>query len=165
MGLYKEWLKIASEAKTKEEVETFWEAYSTAEKNIYSNILETPNESVEGIVNELAQKYDTTNQLFMGFLDGINSSLKESLDLEEITGDSEIKLEIDLEKLYFNMHAAQADYLYSLPQWDTIFDEEKRQEIEKSYKKSKTVVKDVKIGRNDPCPCGSGKKYKKCCGK
>ena len=22
---------------------------------------------------------------------------------------------------------------------------------------------DVRIGRNDPCPCGSGKKYKKCC--
>jgi len=28
----------------------------------------------------------------------------------------------------------------------------------------KPVVKDAKIGRNDPCPCGSGKKYKKCCG-
>jgi preprotein translocase subunit SecA len=27
-----------------------------------------------------------------------------------------------------------------------------------------TVNKDVKIGRNDPCPCGSGKKYKKCHG-
>ena len=25
--------------------------------------------------------------------------------------------------------------------------------------------KNKKIGRNDPCPCGSGKKYKKCCGK
>jgi len=24
--------------------------------------------------------------------------------------------------------------------------------------------KEKKIGRNDPCPCGSGKKYKKCCG-
>jgi preprotein translocase subunit SecA len=23
----------------------------------------------------------------------------------------------------------------------------------------------LKVGRNDPCPCGSGKKYKKCCGK
>lgn len=23
----------------------------------------------------------------------------------------------------------------------------------------------IKVGRNDPCPCGSGKKYKKCCGK
>lgn len=31
-------------------------------------------------------------------------------------------------------------------------------------KKSKPVVKGEKIGRNDPCPCGSGKKYKKCCG-
>ena len=31
---------------------------------------------------------------------------------------------------------------------------------------SKTIVnKEKKIGRNDPCPCGSGKKYKKCCGK
>jgi len=28
----------------------------------------------------------------------------------------------------------------------------------------KPVVKGEKIGRNDPCPCGSGKKYKKCCG-
>ena len=27
------------------------------------------------------------------------------------------------------------------------------------------TVKKVKVGRNDPCPCGSGKKYKKCCGK
>lgn len=30
--------------------------------------------------------------------------------------------------------------------------------------KPRTVVKDKKIGRNDPCICGSGKKYKKCCG-
>jgi len=26
------------------------------------------------------------------------------------------------------------------------------------------VVRDDKVGRNEPCPCGSGKKYKKCCG-
>lgn len=30
---------------------------------------------------------------------------------------------------------------------------------------SPTVREEPKIGRNDPCPCGSGKKYKKCCGK
>ncbi len=36
-----------------------------------------------------------------------------------------------------------------------------------SLPRSKTVIKTAKqkIGRNDPCPCGSGKKYKKCCGK
>ncbi len=28
-----------------------------------------------------------------------------------------------------------------------------------------TIIKDKKTGRNEPCPCGSGKKYKKCCGK
>ena len=29
----------------------------------------------------------------------------------------------------------------------------------------KTVTVDKKIGRNEPCPCGSGMKYKNCCGK
>ena len=60
---------------------------------------------------------------------------------------------------------AKADYLYNLPQWDGIFSAEKRAEIEVAYKKSKTIVKEPKVGRNDACPCGSGKKYKKCCGK
>jgi preprotein translocase subunit SecA len=30
-------------------------------------------------------------------------------------------------------------------------------------KKSRTVVSRPKVGRNDPCPCGSGRKFKKCC--
>ena len=30
-------------------------------------------------------------------------------------------------------------------------------------KRETTIVKDKKVGRNEPCPCGSGKKYKKCC--
>jgi len=30
---------------------------------------------------------------------------------------------------------------------------------------SKTVLAENKVGRNEPCPCGSAKKYKKCCGK
>ena len=29
----------------------------------------------------------------------------------------------------------------------------------------KRQAKSTKVGRNDPCPCGSGKKYKQCCGK
>ncbi len=31
--------------------------------------------------------------------------------------------------------------------------------------KQQTIQKGTKVGRNDPCPCGSGKKYKKCCGR
>ena len=73
-------------------------------------------------------------------------------------------LNIDWEKLYFNMHKATADWLYNLEQWDGILSEERREEIAKEYKYSLQVHVDH-IGRNDPCPCGSGKKYKKCCGK
>ena len=32
-------------------------------------------------------------------------------------------------------------------------------------RKGRTIKKDKKVGRNDPCPCGSGRKYKMCCGK
>jgi preprotein translocase subunit SecA len=36
----------------------------------------------------------------------------------------------------------------------------------KPEEKRQTITQGVKeVGRNDPCPCGSGKKYKKCCGK
>jgi len=54
---------------------------------------------------------------------------------------------------------------YTLSQWDRIFSPEKRKEIQKTWRESKTVINEVKVGRNDACPCGSGKKYKKCCGK
>lgn len=40
------------------------------------------------------------------------------------------------------------------------FKKEERERIERAKHEPVTVVK---IGRNEPCPCGSGKKYKKCC--
>ena len=52
---------------------------------------------------------------------------------------------------------AKADWLYNLPQWDKIFTEEKKKTLYMEQKKSGTVVKPHKVGRNDPCPCGSGK--------
>ncbi|MGD9567060.1 MAG: SEC-C metal-binding domain-containing protein [Sedimentibacter sp.] len=42
-------------------------------------------------------------------------------------------------------------------------DKKKLKELENMIKSNKTA-KGTKIGRNEPCPCGSGKKYKKCCG-
>ena len=34
----------------------------------------------------------------------------------------------------------------------------------RTHVRTESPKANVKIGRNDPCPCGSGKKYKKCCG-
>ena len=100
----------------------------------------------------------------MGFLDGINTSLREANDLEKIQEDTALDLDVDDDKFFFNMLKADSDYLYSLPQWDDVLSEERRAEIVKEFKRSKTVHKEKQPGRNDPCPCGSGKKYKKCCG-
>ena len=58
----------------------------------------------------------------------------------------------------------QAAHLYKLPEWEGIFTEEQRKEMYLEQKKSKTVVNVIKVGRNEPCICGSGKKYKNCCG-
>ncbi len=60
---------------------------------------------------------------------------------------------------------AGAEWLYGLEQWNDILSNEKRIQIKKDYNRSKIVIKDKRIGRNEPCTCGSGKKYKKCCGK
>lgn len=45
------------------------------------------------------------------------------------------------------------------------FNQERFDDATSGDLKAKTIVKEAKIGRNEPCPCGSGKKYKKCCGK
>ena len=118
-----------------------------------------------GSVQLLADKYGIEVFTMTGFLDGINDSLKVQNPIEEMEEDTVVSLAFDKEKLYKNMVAARAEWLYELPQWDAIFTEEKRKELYKEQKNSGTVRKEKKVGRNDPCPCGSGKKYKKCCGR
>ena len=101
----------------------------------------------------------------VGFLDGINESLKEPNPIEEMEADTVVKLPIDLESLYYHMVEAGADWLYELPEWDELLTPERRKELYREQKKSGTIVKERKVGRNEPCPCGSGKKYKYCCGR
>lgn len=164
MGLYKEWTNLLN-GQTKDTFEDFWKEYSEGETAIYKDILANKMNNVTGKVSDLAAKYSVREVIFMGFLDGIQTSINEPTDLDSVTSDTEISLDIDFEKLFFNMLKAEADYLFTLEEWDGIFSEEKRQEIATEYRRSRTVVKGKKIGRNDPCPCGSGKKYKHCCGK
>jgi preprotein translocase subunit SecA len=143
----------------------FWEEYGAIETRIYTKLLGNHKTNIKGKIEDLAAEYETSVVFFVGFLDGINESLIEPMDLEVLTKDDEIELKVDLEKLYFNMLDAKADYLYELPQWEGVYSREKRKEIHTKWKKSKTIVNKNKIGRNEPCPCGSGKKYKQCCGK
>ena len=145
--------------------EELWTNYFTIEKGIYEKILSNPTEVVEGTVKELAEKYGTEVLIMTGFLDGINESLKVENPIEELEDTTEVSLEYDPEKLYKNMVDAKADWLYNLEEWDNLLTPERRKELYKEQKLSGTVIKEKKVGRNDPCPCGSGKKYKYCCGR
>ena len=150
---------------TKNQLETFWSKYFTIENGIYEELLKDPDTEVKGTVKELAEKYNQDVLTMVGFLDGINDSLKIANPIETMTEDTVVSLAFDKERLYKNMVDAKADWLYELPQWDEIFDENTKKRLYREQKQSGTIRKGKKIGRNDPCPCGSGKKYKKCCGK
>ena len=166
MALLQEWRDIAYSQETdRKQLQKFWSEYFLTEKGIYEQLLENPEEAVTGTVKELAEKYNIPVLTMTGFLDGINDSLKKPNPIEEMEEDTEVTLDIDFEKLYYNMVACRAEWLYELEQWNDILSEERRKELYKEQKSSTTVVKGEKIGRNDPCPCGSGKKYKKCCGR
>ncbi|SCJ83632.1 Predicted metal-binding protein related to the C-terminal domain of SecA [uncultured Eubacterium sp.] len=164
MSLFQDWKELM-ENQTEDTFENFWKEYSETETKIYTHILENHQEHLSGTIDELVAKFQCNKTIFVGFLDGINSSLKAEMDLDAVTEETAIDLDIDFEKLFFNMLKAEAEYLFTLPAWDDVLSEEKRIEIIKEFKRSKTVHAEKKPGRNDPCPCGSGKKYKKCCGK
>ncbi len=164
MKLYEQWSNLAKMQQTPQQQEAFWQEYFALEKENYKKILADPK-VYEGTVEELAKFFGMENMVFSGFIDGINTSLKEEIDLDSLEETTEVRLDIDYEKLYFNMLDAKADWLYNLPEWDGILSAERRREITKEYRASKVFVKEKTVGRNDPCPCGSGKKYKKCCGK
>ena len=166
MALLEQWREMAyNETVGQQKLQQLWGAYFQEEKNIYAQLLKNPDEVVEGTVKELADKYGVSIMTMTGFLDGINDSLKVQNPIEEMEEDTKVNLGFDKALLYKNMVAAEADWLYNLEEWQDIFDEETRKALYKEQKSSTTIVKDAKVYPNDPCPCGSGQKYKKCCGK
>ena len=165
-SLLDQWRGMAyDQNQSRDRLEKFWSDYFLIEKGIYEQLLDDPDTEVKGTVKELAEKYGQDVMTMTGFLDGINDSLKEANPIETMTEDTVVSLAFDKELLYKNMVDAKAGWLYELPQWETIFDEETRKRLYREQKASGTIPKPKKIGRNDPCPCGSGKKYKKCCGR
>lgn len=164
--LLETWREIAyNQNQTQQQFDAFWDAYFVQEKEVYKDILGNKDVVVKGTIKELADKYNMEVLTMVGFLDGINDSLKVSNPIDTFEEDTEVSLEYDPELLYKNMVEAKADWLYGLEEWNDILTPERQKDLYREQKKSGTIVKEKKIGRNDPCPCGSGKKYKFCCGR
>lgn len=166
MALLQDWREYAYGVDINSKAgKAIWDQYFKLEKVVYEQLLSDPSVVVSGTVQELADRYQMELKYMVGFLDGINESLKEPNPIEDMDADTQVTLDIDVEKLYYNMVEAKAEWLYEMPEWDKILTPERRKELYWEQKKSGTIVKEKKIGRNDPCPCGSGKKYKHCCGR
>ena len=89
MTLFEEWRDLI-ENQTEDTFPEFWTEYSEAETKIYSDILDRPEEKMTGTLGELAEKYQVRPVIFMGFLDGVDSSLKKSNDFENIVENSPV---------------------------------------------------------------------------
>ena len=164
MTLYEQWLASAYYRNGRNN-DTLWNDYIPREQKIYEDIIANKKTEVKGTVAELAETYNVPAPYIVGFIDGLNETQETPFDLEKLEETTEVTIKIDFVKLYKKMVEYKADHLYSLPQWSNVFSEEELTKLYKEQKKSTTIVNDgTKIGRNDPCPCGSGKKYKKCCG-
>ena len=166
MSLFETWSEAAFDKhQSPDQLNRFWNDYFKKETGVYKELLKDPDKEVKGTVAELAEKFGLTDLEMTGFIDGINDSLKEKVDVNSLEDESLVSLAFDNEKLFRNMVDAKADWLYSLPEWNGIFSEDEQKKLIHDQKNSHTVRNAKKIGRNDPCPCGSGKKYKYCCGR
>ncbi len=166
MSYFSDWNAKVEDSTDQGRYNAFVQEYYSLERIAYEKILsEYPDATWEGSAKELANElgFNGNMLIFLGFLDGVNNSLKNKLDLEDVTDDTRLALDIDFETLLYNMHDAKANWLFNLEEWDNVLPSERREQIAKQYRTDHIAVSD-KIGRNDPCPCGSGKKYKKCCG-
>ena len=145
--------------------QAFWDEYFAMETEVYKMLLKEMAEGslYTGTEAEMAEHYGMEPMIFANFIDGINTSLEEPIDLETLDDTTPIDWKIIPEKLYFNMRDAKAPWLFNLEEWDAVLPEEERNRITREWRQSKQVHIEKRPGRNDPCPCGSGKKYKKCC--
>ena len=153
MALLESWHEIAYDTTDQKAMQKVWEKYFKEEKEIYKKLLS-------------ANEYGMEVVYFVGFLEGINESIEKPNPVDKLKETSKVKIKIKPEDLYYNMVKAKASWLYELDEWNNILPDDKRKELYKKCKDEQIVKRDSpKVYPNDPCPCGSGKKYKKCCGK
>jgi preprotein translocase subunit SecA len=165
MALYEAWKRVSVDTQN-QPIKHVWDDYMAKEKVVYTQILKNKTNRIEGTVAKLAEDLRLSPMHVAAFLDGIHEAVDGVPDpLDDITEETEIAFDIDFARLYKQMVAYKAEELYELPEWENIFTPEEQKALYTEQKKSHTVVRaDSKIGRNDPCTCNSGKKYKKCCG-
>ena len=101
MTLLETWRKKAYDQNADQRtLQMFWGTYFNLEKEIYQKLLKTPDEPVKGTVKELAEKFNIDLMSMVGFLDGINDSLKVANPIETMDENTEVNLDYDMETIF-----------------------------------------------------------------
>lgn len=103
----------------------------------------------ESIPSSILEK---VNAKYSNFMDVINKTMETNLTFEELL--NEYKSDFLGKTVY-----SSATVLYCSSAFSAMFD------VISEEKPEQPAIPTKKVGRNEPCPCGSGKKYKNCCGK
>jgi len=149
---------------------------------IYNNRLEEAKKlNVEDEFNRIARYLvlNTVNQKWMDHIDAI-TALKEGIGLRAYAQTNPIqayKIESYnmFEELSKSIREESVKAVFSLKpkKREEVMNVKMNNKVTNMFTnaggedtpKRKPVTAEKKVGRNDPCPCGSGKKYKQCCGK
>ena len=108
MNLYEEWENSVNENRSKEEYNQYWTDYFKAEAENYKKILSEYNTVKEGKLSDLADEFHMKPSTFVGFMDGINSSLADGeIDIQALSEESYIKLKIDFPLKYPGISSLQ----------------------------------------------------------
>lgn len=99
-------------------------------------------------VNKVRKEYFLGTLLIL-----LNANIYSEEFLKELCHENNFSL---TKKQFENVYNIIDKYKNDIPIW--IYNGYTKREVN-------SMPKEKKVGRNDPCPCGSGKKYKKCCGK
>ena len=97
---------------------------------------------------ELMYEKGIVDELSCGNIDDVKRSFK------EVAGSGLVRSLISMHEIY-----------EEIVSWENANEELQEDDFDDEEYANEPLVKPKKIGRNDPCPCGSGKKYKKCCGR
>ena len=107
-------------------------------------------------------------EMFTGMLDSVKQEVISIVSKVQVRSDEEVRImeeearqkQREQEMLFHHAEAVSLEFHSEDPP------EQERPEQERKAEAVKPFVRDAaKVGRNDPCPCGSGKKYKQCHGK
>ena len=115
--------------------------------------LNTLESELRSYINKLCKNEDNAREIGMYLITLINMNCYVPDILIPIFEDYKIKAS---NTDYKNINNIINKYKNDIPIW--AFNGYTKKEVN-------SMPKEKKVGRNDPCPCGSGKKYKKCCGK